>query len=149
MGTKVVLRSDVSGLGKRGDIVDVANGYARNFLFPRGLAMVATDGAAAQALAMRRARDVRDIKDRESAQTAASVLANKVIKLSAKAHDGKLFGSITASDIAAAVKTQLGMDLDRRKVALPENLRKVGTHKVSVRLHADVNSEFTVEVTPA
>ena len=95
---KVILRADVDGLGKRGDIVEVAAGYGRNFLLPRSLAFVATDGAVDQAAKMRRARDLRDASDREAAQTVATTLVPKVITISAKAgHEGKLFGSVTTA----------------------------------------------------
>ena len=93
---KVILRSDLDGVGKRGDIVDVADGYARNYLLPRGLAFKATDGAVDQAAKMRRARDLRDASDREAAQTIASTLVPKIIEITAKAgSEGRLFGSVT------------------------------------------------------
>ena len=112
---EVILRNDVSGLGKRGDIVDVADGHARNFLFPKGHAMKATDGAVSQAARMRRARDLKDASDREAATTVASTLVPKVISVTAKAGaEGKLFGSVTNSDIVAAIEEQTGIVLDRK-----------------------------------
>ena len=111
---KLILRSDMQGVGKRGDIIDVADGYARNYLLPQGKAIVATDGAVEQAAKMRKARDLRDASDREAAQTIASTLVPKVIALSAKAGaEGKLFGSITAADIVAAISEQTSVELDR------------------------------------
>ena len=101
---KLILRSDLAGLGKRGDIVEVSDGYGRNYLLPRKLALVATDGAVDQAARMRRARDLRDAHDRDSATTIASALVPKVIEIVAKAgSEGRLFGSVTAADVAAAV----------------------------------------------
>ena len=104
---KVILRSDLDRVGKRGDIIDVADGYGRNYLLPSGLAFLASDGAVEQAAKMRRARDLRDASDREAAQTIASTLVPKVITITAKAgSEGRLFGSVTASDVAAAVSEQ-------------------------------------------
>src|SRR6266542_5016675 len=114
---KVILRSDIAELGKRGDICDVSNGYARNYLFPRGLAIKATDGAVAQAGSMRRARDLRDAEDRSAAEVVARTLVARTITIKAKAGpEGKLYGSVTAADITAAVDDQAGVELDRRKV---------------------------------
>src|SRR3954469_8632099 len=101
---KVVLRADVPNVGKKGDIIDVADGHARNFLLPRGLAMKATPGVEAQAGAMRRARDLKDAKDRESAEGVARALRPAVIRIPARAgSEGKLFGSVTAADVVEAV----------------------------------------------
>jgi large subunit ribosomal protein L9 len=145
---KVILRSDVAGIGKKGDIVDVADGHARNLLIPRGLAMRSSAGAEKQAGAMRRARDLKDSADREAAQTIATRLVPQTIKLSARAGgEGKLFGSITTADIATAVHEQAGVELDRRKLHLDEPIREVGTHQVTVKLHADVEFPVTLEIT--
>ncbi len=143
---KVILRSDRKGLGKRGDIVEVSDGYARNLLLPKGLALVATDGAVTQAKAMRRARDLRDQADRESAQTVATTLVAKTITIQAKAGaEGKLFGSVTAADVASAVETQTGIKLDRRKLHV-DHIKTVGQHQVAAKLHADVEFPITVDV---
>src|SRR5215510_5176856 len=144
---KGILRSDVSNLGKRGDILDVADGYARNFLVPKGLAMKASAGASAQAASMRRARDVRDAQDRAAAEALATTLVPKVITVAARAgSEGKLFGSVTASDIAAAVEEQTNVVLDRRKIVLHEPIKTLGTHTVPVKLHADVEFPVTLDV---
>jgi large subunit ribosomal protein L9 len=144
---KVILRSDVSNLGKRGDILDVADGYARNFLVPKGLAMKASAGASAQAASMRRARDLRDAQDRAAAEALATTLVPKVITVAARAgSEGKLFGSVTASDIAAAVEEQTKVVLDRRKIVLHEPIKTLGTHTVPVKLHADVEFPVTLDV---
>ena len=144
---KVILRSDVSTLGKRGDILDVSDGYARNFLVPKGLAMKASAGAATQAASMRRARDLRDAQDRAAAETLATTLVPKVITVTARAgSEGKLFGSVTASDIAAAVEAQTNVVIDRRKIVLHEPIKTLGTHTVPVKLHADVEFPVTLDV---
>ena len=143
---KVVLRADVERVGKKGDILDVADGYARNFLVPRGLALKASDGAIAQAQAMRRSRDVRDAADRQAAEDIARQLVPKVITVSARAGaGGRLFGSITAIDVVEAVEAQTGIALDRRKVHV-DAIRDLGTHRVTVKLHSEVEFPVTVEV---
>ena len=144
---KVILRTDVSELGKRGDVLDVADGYARNYLVPKGLAMKATDGAAAQAASMRRARDLRDAQDRAAAETLATTLVPKVITVTARAgSEGKLFGSVTSADISAAIEAQTTVQIDRRKLVLPEPIKTLGTHVVPAKLHADVEFPVTVDV---
>jgi len=144
---RVLLRSDVSGVGKKGDVVDVAKGFARNYLFPTGRALVAGEGIEAQAAAMRRSRDLRDARDREAAETVAGVLGSRTVTISARAGaEGRLFGSVTANDVAEAVEAQTGATLDRRRIHLAEPIKSVGTHVVPVRLHADVEAEVTVEV---
>ena len=144
---KVILRSDVDGLGKRGDIVEVSKGYARNFLAPRDLAFPATDGAEAQAKAMRRARDLKDAKDREGAEEIAKVLVARTIEIQARAGDGgRLFGSVTTTEVADAVAAQTGIALDRRDLHMDEHIKELGTHRVTARLHSDVQFPITVEV---
>ena len=144
---KVILRADLAKVGKRGDICEVASGYARNYLLPRGLAMVATDGAQSQATAMRRSRDLRDAKDREAAQTIAQALVARTIVIKAKAgSERRLFGSITAQDIADAIKVQVSIDLDRRKLHLAEPIKTLGAHSVVCRLHSDVEFPINVDV---
>lgn len=144
---KVILRDDVADVGKRGDILDVADGYARNYLVPKGLAMKATAGAAAQAAGMRRARDLRDAHDRAAAEEVATTLVPRVITLSARAGaEGKLFGSVTTADITAAIEAQTNVAIDRRKLLLPEPIKTLGTHTVPVKLHADVEFPVTIDV---
>jgi large subunit ribosomal protein L9 len=144
---KVILRTDVSELGKRGDVLDVADGYARNYLVPKGLAMKATDGAAAQAASMRRARDLRDAQDRAAAETLATTLVPKVITVTARAgSEGKLFGSVTSADISAAIEAQTNVQIDRRKLVLPEPIKTLGTHVVPAKLHTDVEFPVTIDV---
>jgi large subunit ribosomal protein L9 len=147
---QIILRADVDGVGKRGDICDVTNGYARNFLFPRALAIKATDGAVAQAGSMRRARDLRDAEDRSAAEEVARTLVARTITIAAKAGaEGKLYGSVTAGDIATAVTEQTGIDLDRKRLVLPDSLKVLGSHQVPVKLHSEVQFPITVEVVTA
>lgn len=144
---RIVLRADVDNLGKKGDIVDVADGYARNFLIPQGHAMRATRGVDKQAGAMRRARDIKDAKDRAAAETVARTLVPQVIRISARAGaEGRLFGSVTTADVVDAVSAQTGVALDRRRLHLDEPIKSVGTHEVPVKLHSDVEFRVTVEV---
>ena len=143
---KVVLRADVEHLGQKGDLVDVADGYARNFLVPRGLALRATAGIQKQADAMRRNRDARDRRERETAQAIADQLTPQ-IQIQARAGEGgRLFGSVTSADIAAAVLAQLGVDVDRRHISLDEPLKELGVSEVAVRLHPEVTATLHVEV---
>jgi len=147
---KVILRADNKGLGKRGDIIDVSDGHARNYLLPKGLALVASEGAMSQAGSMRRARDLRDAADRDSAQTIAKALVAQVIKITAKAGaEGRLFGSVTAADVAEAVQAQAHIELDRRKLHLPESIKVLGEYSVTAKLHHDVEFPFTIEVVKA
>lgn len=144
---KVILRTDVAKLGHKGDVCDVSDGYARNYLVPRGLALAASEGAMAQAQAMRRARDLRDARDRDAAEEIARRLVAAVVKIQARAGaEGKLFGSVTAADLAAAVEAQQRVTLDRRRIHLAEPIKSVGAHAVPVRLHSDVEFTLNVEV---
>ena len=144
---KVVLRDDVDQVGKKGDIVDVAAGYGRNYLIPKGLAFVASSGVEAQATAMRRSRDVRDATDRAAAQEVATSLVPKVVTITARAGaEGKLFGSVSTAEIADAVAEQTGVTIDRRDLHLDEPIKTLGTHLVPAKLHAEVEFPITVEV---
>ena len=144
---KVILRSDVADVGKKGDIVEVADGFARNYLVPKGFALKATNGNIEQAASMRRSRDIRDAKDRGAAEEVAQKLVPKVITVKAKAGaEGRLFGSVTSADVVTAVQEQTGIELDRRKLHLDEPIKSVGTHQVPARLHTDVEFVITVEV---
>jgi len=146
---KVILRSDLDGLGKRGDIVDVADGHARNYLLPRGHAITASEGAVEQAGRMRQARDQRDSSARESATTIASTLVPKVITVAAKAGpEGKLFGSITSADVVTAVLEQTDIELDRRQIDV-DVIKTVGQHTVTASLHSDVSFPITLDVVAA
>jgi large subunit ribosomal protein L9 len=144
---KVVLRSDVDNLGKKGDLIDVADGYARNFLVPKGLAIRATPGIRKQADAMRRNRDARDRRDREGAEALAAQFSGRAVTVRARAGEaGRLFGSITSSDVADAIHSQLAVEVDRRKIVLDEPIKELGAVELSVRLHPDVVATVQVEV---
>ena len=144
---KVLLRQDISGVGRRGDIVSVSSGHARNFLLPRGLAIAATDGAVVQATSMRRARDLREAADRESAQAIVAELAKRTIQVQAKAgSEGRLFGSVTATDIAQAVSAQAGITLDRKSIEIASPIRTVGDHSVTVELIAGITGTISLSV---
>ena len=146
---KLILRADLDGLGKRGDIVDVAPGYGRNFLLPRGLALRASEGAVEQAAKMRRARDLRDAHDREAAETVATTLVPKVITIPAKSGiEGRLFGSVTVADVVDAVREQTGVALDRRQL-ISEPIKTLGQHTVTAKLHNEVSFPITVEIVSA
>jgi large subunit ribosomal protein L9 len=144
---RVVLRADVEHLGTKGDLVEVADGYARNFLVPRGLAIKATKGIVAQAEAMRRSRAAKESRDREGAEAVAARLAATTLEVKARAGEGgRLFGSVTSSDLADALRAQLGIEVDRRRVELDEPIKSIGSAEVPVRLHPDVTATLKVEV---
>jgi large subunit ribosomal protein L9 len=146
---RVVLRADVDNVGKKGDIIEVADGFARNYLIPKGRAIAATKGVQSQADAMRRSRDKKDSADREAAENVARMLVPTVIQVQAKAGaEGKLFGSVTSTELAERVLAQTGVELDRRRIHMDDAIRSVGTHEVPVKLHAEVEFRLTVEVTP-
>jgi large subunit ribosomal protein L9 len=143
----VILANDVVALGNEGDVVTVADGYARNFLVPQGLAMVATKGTLRQAEQMRRAREERERKRKEEAAAKVAVLASEPVYISARAGEGgRLYGSVTKSDIARAIEEQLEEIVDRHDVRLADPLRALGTYQVEVHLHEEVNALVTVEV---
>ncbi len=144
---KVILAEDVDKLGRKGDVVAVADGYARNYLVPKGLAMHATKGALREAELMRRAREEVERKRKEAAAAKVAVLASQPVYISARAGEGgRLFGSVTKADIARAIKEQLEEDVDRHDVRLEDPIRNLGTHQVEVHLHEEVNGLVTVEV---
>ena len=146
---RVVLRDDVENIGRKGDLIEVTDGFARNYLVPRGLAMKATKGVVQQAEAMRRNREARDARDREAAQALADRLSGQRIQLRARAGEGgRLFGSVTSADVADAVRAQTGVELDRRKTQLAEPLKELGAVEVPVKLHSDVEVTLTVDVVP-
>jgi large subunit ribosomal protein L9 len=144
---RVVLRDDVENVGRKGDLIEVTDGFARNYLVPRGLAIKATKGVVQQAEAMRRNREARETRDREAAQALADQLTGRRIELRARAGEGgRLFGSVSATDVADAVRAQTGVEIDRRKTQLAEPLKELGTVEVPVKLHADVEVTVTVDV---
>ena len=148
---KLILTTDVSGLGGPGDIVEVMDGYGRNYLLPHGLAIVATKGAAKQVQTIRRAQDARRVRDLDHAKEIKGVLEDLNVTLKAKAApgSGKLFGSVTSADVVSAVRAAGGPALDKRAVEMPGHIKAVGSHQILVRLHPDVTVAFKLNVTPS
>jgi large subunit ribosomal protein L9 len=149
MGTsmKLILTNEVTGLGAPGDVVEVAGGYGRNYLVPRGLAMPWTRGAEKQIDLIKRARAARDIRGLDDAKDAARALSALTVQLTVRAGaQGRLFGSVSASDIATAVRKAGGPELDRRRIEISTPIRTIGTHQVTVRLHPEVTATLDVEV---
>ena len=144
---KVILLAKVQGLGEPGAVVEVAAGHALNLLFPRGWAQEATPANLARRAA-HQAREARQVdRERQRAEAAAAKLSGAEVRIEAKAGaTGRLFGSVTASDIAAAVAAQLGVTVDRRRFELDESLKTLGAHPVSVRLHPELTAQITVRV---
>jgi large subunit ribosomal protein L9 len=147
---KLILTQEVSGLGAPGDIVEVAGGYGRNYLVPRGLAMRWSRGAEKQIELIKRARAAREIRSVEDARAAAERLAGLRVRMHTRAGSGgRLFGSISTADIAAAVKNAGGPELDRRKIEVGNPIKTIGAHQVAVRLHPEVSATVEVEVVGA
>lgn len=144
---KLILTSDVVGLGAPGDVVEVKDGYGRNFLLPRGFAVAWTKGGEKQVAQIKRARSTREIRDLGHAQQVKAQLEAKPIKLVATAGTGgRLFGSIGGADIAKAVRDAGGPELDRRKVTLGGPIKTLGQHTAQVVLHPEVSAKLTLEV---
>lgn len=147
---KVIMRVDVDGVGMKGDVLEVADGYARNLLIPRGLALKASEGAERQAASMRRSRDLRDAADRSVAEEMATRLVNSPVTIAARAGEGgKLFGSVTTADVARAVEEQTSVILDRRALSSNDAVKELGTHVLTAKVHTDVEFPITVEVIAA
>lgn len=145
---KVLLQKPVDKLGQPGDIVEVADGYARNYLVPQGMAIKAAKGAVLQAESMKRAHDARQSKEKvEHEAVASKLIAAGGLTISARAgEEGKLFGSVTAADVVDAIASQTGVAVDRKAVHLEEPIRTLGTHEIRVTLFPDVEPVVTVEV---
>lgn len=144
---KVILADDIDNLGTKGDVVTVADGYARNYLVPKGLALMASKGALRQAEQMRRAREERELKIKEEAAGRVAKLGASSVYISARAGEGgRLFGSVTKADVARAIQEQLGEDVDRHAIRLDDPIRSLGSHSVEIHLHEEVNALVTVEV---
>lgn len=144
---KVILATDVEKLGRKGDVVTVADGYGRNFLVPKGLALTASKGTLRQAEQMRRAREEEAQKVKEAAALKVATLGSSPVYISARAgEEGKLFGSVTNADVARAIVEQLGEEIDRRDIRLEDPIRTLGTHQLEIHLHEEVNALVTVEV---
>jgi large subunit ribosomal protein L9 len=147
---KILLQRPVEKLGVPGDVVDVADGYARNYLVPRGIAIPASKGAVRHAESLRRAHDERVAKARKEAEALAERLSASALRIQVKAGEGgRLFGSVTAQDLAEELERQTGETIDRRMVHLEEPIRSVGVHDIRIHLHPEVNAAISVEIQPA
>lgn len=147
---KLILTNEVSGLGEAGDVVEVKDGYARNYLIPRGLATGWTKGAQKQIDQIRRARKSREIASVEDARAARDSLESKPVTVAVRAGSGgRLFGSVTTAEIAEAVTAAGGPAIDKRKIEVGNPIKSLGEHRVQVRLHADVQANVTVNVVEA
>jgi len=147
---KLILTQEVSGLGGPGDVVEVKDGYGRNYLVPRGLALRWSRGGEKQIVTIKRARDVREVRDVGHAQEIKGQLERLAVSVPARAGaGGRLFGSVTVSDVVAAVKAAGGPDIDKRRIELPAQIKTVGSHSVTVRLHPDVAATIALDVVPA
>ncbi|HEY0637982.1 MAG TPA: 50S ribosomal protein L9 [Pseudonocardiaceae bacterium] len=149
---KLILTTDVSNLGGPGDIVEVKDGYGRNFLLPRGLAVVATRGAEKQVQTIRRARQAREIRGLDHANEVKSQLEGLgpvPLKARSAAGGGRLFGSVTQADVVAAVRSAGGPAVDKRTIEIKGSIKTTGSHQVGVRLHPDVTATVTLEVVPS
>ncbi len=144
---KLILTQEVSGLGTPGDVVEVKDGYGRNYLVPRGLATVWSKGGEKQVTAIRKARKAREIATLDEAKTIKAKLEAKPVRLAVRAGaSGRLFGAVTPSDIAEAIVRAEGPQVDRRKVELPQPIKSTGDHTAHVRLHPDVQAKVTLKV---
>ena len=144
---KLILTNEVTGLGEPGDVVEVKGGYGRNYLIPRGLAMRWTRGAEKQIELIRRARSAREIRSQDDAKAAAGTLSGLTVRIRVRAGaQGRLFGSVSSSDIADAVRAAGGPELDRRRIEIANPIRTVGHHQVTVRLHPEVTATLDVDV---
>jgi large subunit ribosomal protein L9 len=144
---KVILQKTVERLGDPGDVADVADGYARNFLIPRGLAVRAEKGAVRHAESLQRSHQTRTKAQKgEFEALAARIIQTPIVVTARAGEEGKLFGSVTAADIAEALSSRAGVSVDRRDVHLDEPIRSVGTHEVTVHLHAEVDPVITIDV---
>jgi large subunit ribosomal protein L9 len=144
---KLILTNEVSGLGAPGDVVEVKNGYGRNYLIPRGFAIRWSRGGEKQIESIKKARDAREIRDLGTAKEVAGQLGALRVKLATRAGDsGRLFGSVTTNDIADAVKAAGGPILDRRRIEIVNPIKSLGSHKIRVKLHPEVSASVDVEV---
>ncbi|MCW3813861.1 50S ribosomal protein L9 [Micromonospora sp. DR5-3] len=147
---KIILTQEVSGLGTPGDIVEVKNGYGRNYLLPQGFAIAWTKGAEKQVTVIKRARAAREIRDLDHANEVKAQIEGLKVNLKARAGDGgRLFGSVTPAEVVEAVKAAGGPSLDRRRLELPGHIKSTGSYPVSIKLHPEVTAKFNLNVTPS
>ncbi len=147
---KLILTQDVNGLGAPGDVVEVKDGYGRNYLLPRGLATAWTKGGEKQVAQIKRAREVREVRDLDDAAAIKSKLEGLKVTLSARTGDtGRLFGAVTVADVVEAITAAGGPAVDKRKVTIVSPIKTVGAHKVEVRVHPEALASVTVDVVSA
>jgi large subunit ribosomal protein L9 len=147
---RLILTADVKDLGKRGDVVDVADGYARNFLLPRSKAMIANDGALAQAEAIRAARLEAERRAKEAAEAIATQLVGSRVVLAAQAGDeGQLYGSVGVSDVVEGIRRFTGIELARGQVEIARPIRAIGLHEIMIKAHPEVEFPLTLDIIPA
>jgi len=146
---KLILQQEVSGLGAAGDVVEVKDGYGRNYLIPRGAAIRWTRGAEKQIESIRRARESREIRDISTAEQVQNQLERLDVNLQVRAGEaGRLFGAVTPADIAGAVKSSGGPEVDKRRIEVGNPIKTLGVHQVSIRLHDDVSATINLNVVP-
>jgi large subunit ribosomal protein L9 len=144
---KLILTQEVTGLGAPGDVVEVKDGYGRNYLLPRGFAIKWTRGAQKQIDSIRRARAAREIRSLDEAKQIAEQLGSLKVRLNQRAGDnGRLFGSVTSTDVAEAVKAAGGPEVDKRRIQIRNPIKSVGDYTVEIRLHPEVNVSLPIEV---
>jgi large subunit ribosomal protein L9 len=147
---KIILQQEVTGLGTPGDVVEVRDGYGRNYLLPQGFAIPWTRGAEKQIALIKRARSTREIRDLGHANEVKGQLESLSVKLAVRAGDGgRLYGSVTPAEVVEAVRKAGGPALDKRRIEMPGHVKSVGDYKVQVKLHPEVAASFTLTVTAA
>lgn len=147
MSMRLILTQEVTGLGSPGDVIEVKNGYGRNYLLPQGFAMKATKGAEKQIESLQRSRAAREVRTLEEAQALAAQLGGLSVTLKARAGaSGRLFGSVTTTDVVDAVREAGGPDLDRRRVEMAHAIKSLGRHSVTVRIHSEVTADVALEI---
>tara|TARA_B100001250_G_C19656988_1_gene725302 strand:+ start:137 stop:589 length:453 start_codon:yes stop_codon:yes gene_type:complete len=146
---KVVLRADVEGLGYKGDIVSISDGYAQNKLIPQGFAYLATEGAEKEAQKMRQARELRASEEKVMAEEMATRMENETLTVIVNAGEGgKLFGSVSAADISEALSDQKNIIIDKKLITIVESIKEVGTYQVGIKPHPDVEFTISLDVVP-
>lgn len=144
---QVILQQDVQGTGKKGELVKVSDGYAKNFLIKKGLAVAATKQALGELKSRQAAQDHKAQQELDTANETAGAISGRTVKISAKAGEsGKLFGSVTSKEVADALSAQLGVDVDKRKITLDAEIKAFGTYNAEIKLHAGVSAKIYVMV---
>ncbi len=143
---KVILQQDVKSLGKKGELVNTSDGYARNYLFPRGLAIEANAAAMNDFNNKEQAKKYHKAEEIKAAKIDASKIEGKTVKLTA---NGKLFGSVTSKDVAAKLKSDFGIEVDKRKISIDTDIKSFGTYKAEVKVYKDIVANISIQVTEA